>query len=397
MNNVVNMSNIRNKKILKEEKLLKNIPQSMLYAIAYDSTFNSLGNNPAIPDIYNIPYLPVIANKYFNEISNELENLGGIPNVESDNLEEALAELINKCKKLETPYRSQLETLCFNIIADLFEIPEDTIDVEIKLVDKIDISGKNVPIDPIYGDDFESDDIDGAINITNEVHKRRLLNTLSLGAAMDISSKISFYYDEISNINSDLCEMYKQILLINNYLLFVKDFTTFITEDDNKQMGFVEVMLGNRDERVKINSQAEIFPILLCETLKGFFELFVSHGLPKNMELTKLVVNQTDFIKANPWDMMFGVPLWKIFTKSLDNVEYTELPYLFKRISTLKVDRFNYLMKEVFAKTRKGKKIMSFISQKSKDDMEYDAFVDKMKTKNNKGIITDDFIHPDEL
>ena len=53
-------------------------------------------------------------------------------------------------------------------------------------------------------------------------------------------------------------------------------------------MGFVEVMLGNRDERVKINSQAEIFPILLCETLKGFFELFVSHGLPKNMELTKL-------------------------------------------------------------------------------------------------------------
>lgn len=397
MNNIVIMSNIGNNKILKEEKLLKKIPHSTLYTIAFDLTFNSLGNNPAIPKINNVPYLVNISNVYFNEITTKLEELGGIPNVKSDNLEGALAELINKCKKLETPYRSQLETLCFNIIIDLFDIPEDSVDVDLKLVDKIDISGRNIPVDPIYGDDFEANDVDEAINITNEVHKRKLLNTLSFGAAMDISSKMKLYYDEITNINPELCKMYKQIMLINNYLLFTKDFTNLITEEDNKQMGFVEVILGNPDERVKLNSQAELFPILLCETLKGFFELFVSHGLPKDMEIAELIVNQTDFIKANPWDMMFGVPLWRIFVNSIDNVEYDELPYLFKRISTLKVDKFNYLMKEVFAKTRKGKKLMSFISQKSKDDMEYDAFVDKMKTKNNKGIITDDFIHPDEL
>lgn len=397
MNNIVIMSNIGNNKILKEEKLLKKIPHSTLYAIAFDLTFNSLGNNPAIPKINNVPYLVNISNVYFNEITTKLEELGGIPNVKSDNLEGALAELINKCKKLETPYRSQLETLCFNIIIKLFDIPEDSVDVDLKLVDKIDISGRNIPVDPIYGDDFEVNDVDEAINITNEVHKRKLLNTLSFGAAMDISSKMKLYYDEIININPELCRMYKQIMLINNYLLFTKDFTNLITEEDNKQMGFVEVILGKPDERVKLNSQAELFPILLCETLKGFFELFVSHGLPKDIEIAELIVNQTDFIKANPWDMMFGVPLWRIFVNSIDNVEYDELPYLFKRISTLKVDKFNSLMKEVFAKTRKGKKIMSFISQKSKDDMEYDAFVDKIKTKNNKGIITDDFIHPDEL
>ena len=69
-----------------------------------------------------------------------------------------------------------------------------------------------------------------------------------------------------------------------------------------------------------------------------------------------------------------------------------------KRISKLSVNKFNYLMKEVFAKTRRGKEIMSKLSFKSKNDIEYDKFVDKMtKMKKDKGIITDDYIHPDEL
>ena len=41
---------------------------------------------------------------------------------------------------------------------------------------------------------------------------------------------------------------------------------------------------------------------------------------------------------------------------------------------------------------------MSKISFKAKRDSEYDKFVDKMtKMKTDKGIITDDYIHPDEL
>jgi hypothetical protein len=55
-------------------------------------------------------------------------------------------------------------------------------------------------------------------------------------------------------------------------------------------------------------------------------------------------------------------------------------------------------MKEIFAKTKKGKKIMAKISNKSKRDIQYDKFVDKMtKMKQDKNIITDDFIHPEEL
>ena len=55
-------------------------------------------------------------------------------------------------------------------------------------------------------------------------------------------------------------------------------------------------------------------------------------------------------------------------------------------------------MKEVFAKTKKGRELMSKLSYKAKRDIEYDKFVDKMtKMKKNKGVLTDDYIRPDEL
>jgi hypothetical protein len=164
------------------------------------------------------------------------------------------------------------------------------------------------------------------------------------------------------------------------------------------QLGVVEVSLGNDETKSKIESQGVILPILLMETIKGFMELFISHGLPKDVNDAVAVIGRSDFIKAEPWDMKFGPILWDLFYNSSNDVTYEELPYLIKIVSELSVNKFNFLMKEVFAKTKKGKHIMSKLSFKAKRNSEYDKFVDKMtKMKTDKGIITDDYIHPDEL
>ena len=127
-------------------------------------------------------------------------------------------------------------------------------------------------------------------------------------------------------------------------------------------------------------------------------ELFISHGLPKDRRMATIVVGKSDFLKAEPWDMKLGPLLWELFSNTFNDINSNELPYLLQRVSKLSTNKFNFLMKEVFAKTRKGKEIMSKISNKAKNDIEYDKFVDKMtKMKQDKGIITDDYIHPDEL
>ena len=163
-------------------------------------------------------------------------------------------------------------------------------------------------------------------------------------------------------------------------------------------MGTVEVSLGDPDNKVKIDAQGEIFPVLLSETIRGFMELFISHGLPIEKDKAIAVLGKSDYLKAEPWDMRVGPYLWILMSNTFNDIDSNEIPYLLKKISSLEPRKFNFLMKEVFAQTKKGKHLMASLSQKSKRDAEYDKFLDRMdKKREDKGIITDDFIHPDEL
>ena len=96
--------------------------------------------------------------------------------------------------------------------------------------------------------------------------------------------------------------------------------------------------------------------------------------------------------------MRVGPSLWTLLSNSFNDINSQELPYLLKRISLLSTDKFNYLMKEVFAKTRKGRELMASLSNKAKDDVKYDKFVDRMgKMKDHNGIITDEYMRPEDF
>lgn len=360
----------------------------------------SLGNNPAFPDVFDKPFLYRISKFRFEEVKRTLKEIGEINDVKETDIPSALAKLIKKCKSIETPYRAQLEKIAFNYVVDFFAIPEDTVDISMELKDNIDLSRESIILDPIDGDgdsSIEFNDINDAMSIKDEVYKRRLLDALCMGGAIQISSDIDSYRKDIDAINPVLCDLYKKIIALNNYLLFAKE-DIGMTDENKMQLGTVEVSLGTKDKKVKIESQGVIFPVLLSETIRGFFELFISHGLPKERERAIAVIGKSDYLKAEPWDMRLGPSLWTMLSNSFNDINSEELPYLLKRISSLEPNKFNYLMKEVFAKTRKGKEIMAFLSKKSKDDIEYDKFVDKMdKIKKEKAVITDEYIHTDEL
>jgi hypothetical protein len=289
-----------------------------------------------------------------------------------------------------------LEKCCINYVIDLFGVPEETVDIEVKLSDKIDLNRNSIILDPIDGDE-ELDAVSDAMAIKGEVYKRRVLNALCMGGAMRMSNAFDKYMDNIERLDPSLKDLYTKIISLNNYLLYTKsDFG--LTDEQKMQLGTVEVSLGNEENKAKIEAQGVIFPILMSELIRGFMELFISHGLPSDRRTAIMVIGKSDFLKAEPWDMKLGPVLWDLLSNTFNDINSVELPYLLKRISKLNVDKFNYLMKEIFAKTRKGKEIMSSLSFKAKNDIEYDKFVDKMaKMKKDKGVITDEFIHPDEL
>ena len=380
----------------KEGVLLKKLPNDIITAIINNET--SLGNNPALPDIYETPFLIKIVNSRFKYLKEELKTIGSITDIKSDDLYTGLSELILKCKNIEKQFRPELEKICYNLIVDLFSIPEETVNLKIELKDNVDFSNTNIIIDPNEdSEEYEMNDINDAKNYKNELYKRRLLLSLCVGGAMEISKMFDIYENQISKISNELCDLYRKILTLNEYLLFVKE-DIEITEENKKQLGTVEVYLGNEENKVTIKSQATIFPILLFETIRGFFELFISHGLPKDRDMALSLINKTDYLNSEPWNMRIGPSLWNLFFSSIDDIKTKELPYLLKKVSKLKYNKFNVLMNEIFAKTKKGKHILKILSNKSKNELDYNSFLKKMdKMKSNRSIITDEYIHFDEL
>lgn len=385
-----------NRNIIKEGILFDKLPDDIVDALNRHST--SIGNNPAIPDIFDVPFLLKIANKRFDETKNTLTNLGSIDDFEDSEIQTMLSKLIAKCKEIERPFRNELEKICLNYVIDLFDVPDETIEVDLNLVDKVDLGKASIILDPIDGDDdFEYETVDDAKSVMGEVYKRRLLDALCMGEAMCISSDIDSYCDEIEKLSPELCNLYYKIIALNNYSLFMKE-DIGMTDKKTLQIGTFELSLGDEDTLPRISAQGEIFPILLSETIRGFLELFISHGLPSDKRIAMYVIGKSDFLKAEPWDMRLGPSLWEILQSSFNDITTQELPYLLRGLSSLDVDRFNFIMKEVFAKTKKGKAIMSKLCGKAKNEIQYDKFTDKMtKLKTDKSVITDEFIGLNEL
>ena len=384
-------------KALKESILLNSFPEDIADAVYKNKT--SIGNNPALPNIFEKGYIEKLVEKRFKGCVDELKKIGEIDDVPDTDMQTVLGKLVLKCQKLEEPHRPELEKIVANYLIDLFGIPDDSIQMELSLVDDVDLSSSSIKLDPADGDEFiEYEDVLDAESIKDEVYKRRLIDAMSMGAGMKISSNIKDYMEEIYEINPALINLYRKILALNDYLLFTKE-DIGMTEEDKHQFGTVEVVLGQVEESPKILAQGVIFPILLSEAVRGLMELFASHGLPQEFEKAQSVLSKSDYLKAEPWDMRIGPALWEIVSDSFgDGVKTDLIPYLYKRISQLPVKKFNFFMREVLAKTRKGKRMMAKIAEKAQYEKEYSGFEDKMsKFSTDKNVIMDEYIHPDEL
>lgn len=375
--------------------LIDSLPDAIVQAVVQHRT--SLGNNPAVPDIYDTPYLLKACKAEFEKAKEKLENIGKIDNVSSTTIDKVLGELITKCIKIEQPHRNELEQLCYNYAIDLLSVPDESVGMALSLCDSVDTGRDSIILDP-EDEDIEFNDVGSALMIKREVYKRRFLDVMCYGAALSIAKRAIIDCEEdLKKINEELPSLYNDILALNKYALFEKE-DLGMTEENKMQLGVVEITLGNDETMTKIESQGVIFPILVCETMRGFFELFISHGLPKEIDMAKAVLRKADFLKAEPWDMRLGPFIWRKISKSFNDIDFADIPYLFKRISSLEISKFNFLMKEVLAGTIKGRRIMSSICAKAKDDEEYDKFVDKMdKIRADRGVISDEYIHENEL
>ena len=110
------------------------------------------------------------------------------------------------------------------------------------------------------------------------------------------------------------------------------------------------VLYGKLD--IKTKKEVKTF----STTTKGLLELFISHGLPKEIDKAKFIIGQTDYINAEAWNMRFGVELWRRLSLQ-EGLDTEVVPYYLMNLSKMESDKFFDIISEIFANTKKGRQL----------------------------------------
>jgi hypothetical protein len=363
------------------------LPKHIINSINKNET--SIGEHPSLPPDDENKFLLKVIKDTFYKLS---DGVTGI-----NELKETLPSLVTMCHKNESNSISSLEELCLKVVNDLMPIPDDTIDIDACIVNNIDVKQQRmVPEDTV---DFSFDSISDMNYLTDEVYKRRMLNSLIYGASMYYSNNVELYLSDLYKINPELPLLYTKILKYNNILLYTEKDNI---KDSNTEAGVVDVYIEGKTNSVKIESKGIIFPILLCETIKGLLELAISYGLPKERDKADYVIKKSDFKYAENWDMRIGLPLWMRIVKLSDaigmNMNKIGINFFFMQLSMFESNDFNSFLQEVFAGTKRGAKMLYELMSDITIQKEKDEFIDYVNMNNDTYQINDnDYFNADEL
>ena len=368
------------------------LPKNILNIITSNKT--SLGDNPALPPEMDDKFLVFLVDDYYKELLTHFDS------IDIEELTDDLSATMTECKRIENENKEALEKICFEFVNNVFNIPSDTLSIDMELVDKVDTQQERLV--PESSDNFSFDSIDDIHSLTNEIYKRRFLNALIIGAAMDFAEQYIFVENKLDEINETLRENYKKIWFINNLLLF---HTKQSLSKKQKDGGNVDVYISDETTPPRIEAKAILSPILVEETIKGLFELAISHGLPKDKGKAEYVLSKADFKLAEVWDQRVGLPLWIRIRKIMKECNVSVHPsFLFMELASLETDKFNTTMQEILAGTKMGRHLIKEIVRNINYNIDMDDFDDYISNQqlpqdeipmNDEEFTSDDLINDD--
>lgn len=367
--------------VLKEAMMFNQMPKKLRLSLSREKT--PLSKNSALP--YD-DYLESECVKRFEELS-EFEGVA---------TPDSISKIAREIYDIEKPFRNDLQQLCMSEVFTLFAVPSDKIDFLVRIVDSVDQSATDVPFGPNEELPPDLPTFEVVETLKLEVDKRRLQNAIVCGAALYYTRMIlEASVSRLDEFDQRLFDLYNQYLDFNEYLLYYNGSET--QEQNQKDLtGIAIVTLGNDETKNQLDVQGTNYAVLVYETIKGLLEVFTSHGLPDDSTISKAVMAKSDYITAEPWYMRFGPFIWgyvqTAMTKEVTDGHANLMPYIFMKVSQLKPEKFQRLMRETLASTQRSKQVFRRVIEYAELKHEKSGFDDRMATyqKDSDTIISDD-------
>ena len=404
MSKKINVGGITNK-ILSERYEVNEEVQKLTEAIEYDpshpermhpdienklrSDSHHLGGNKSLPKTTDEKhYSEKLASKRYKDLVTGVKRYWGVETVDP-RMAMQVMQLLQQVMELERPHRAELERLAVELVREEFDVPEDQVDIDAKLVD-----GQISDDDMQQSEDEEEMDFESEVDIdrlNGEVQKRRMLNAIMQGAAKKGHYMFHMVTEQLTNIEPRLVGLYGK-------LMSMTDLTYWMIPDMTGGGGGGDMKGGKEKldlsgDKPKIIAEAWILPVLLNELIKGVMELLAAHGLPEDEREAKYVIGKADTLDSEIWDMRLGPVIWEKFIDAIEGDAYEIKHFLYYEIAQLPQDEFHTFMRELLAGSSKGKQMLVDMANKVQDDIKERASDDALGGEDDD----DDDINLDDI
>jgi hypothetical protein len=255
---------------------------------------------------------------------------------------------------------------------------EDIVEIRAELTSEINMEGTKKNPKPITTE-TEFKNHDEMVNAKDEVYKRRFLNAMIQGAAKKTNHMFHVVDEELTDMDPRLPNKYSKMMAAADYIYYIVP-----AMEKGISGGIVRVQFPTASNpKAVIYAQAMVFPVLIHELVKGVMELMSAHGLPKDKRIGEYVINKSDFLAAEPWDMRLGPALWGRFTSMIEPDDFHLKHHLYTELASMPVKEFNLKMREIMAGTKEGKKIVKNILDEIKTEFKEDEFNEAMNELGN--------------
>jgi len=262
---------------------------------------------------------------------------------------------LQRIAQLEAGHERELEQAAQDILLNLdeFAAAKEAVDngelrLKVELTSEIDLEGARLDAEDV-SDKEELQIAQVAQELDLETEKRRFLNVLIQGNAMNKAYAFHLAQDVLNRIDPALMNLYGVVLSVGEFAQYV------FPEEMQKgamggggggQAGGAARIYQDEDGVPVIHAQGNSFPMLLHELTKGLME-YLSYNEDEDPETRAHAYGQADVISQEPTAFLLGKGAWQRFASMVPADKQKMIPYIYRWVNSLPTEEQAEIQKEI--------------------------------------------------
>lgn len=328
--------------------------------------------NPAFPQqVEGGTYAELTASEEYARIVNKIGRSAGLGRAQLAQflqnphaLTRAMMTAFQRAMQFEAGHEAELERAAVELVLSLpeFEMAREAYEdgdlrIEANLV-KEPIStadmaqGPEAPQDEIEQAELQIAQVADELNA--EKDKRRIINMMIQGAAINKNHAYHLIADRLNQISPQMLDTYGLLMSAGEYMYWaVPEEMQSMMMGEGGGGAAGKASFSIVDGVPTIHAEAVVFPVLVQELVKGLME-FLSYDEDDPDDVRRHVGGQVDTLPNEVWDIMMGPASWRRVLNAIGTENQRYMPSVYSALRRLPPGEFSRITKALLSNRPEG-------------------------------------------